>query len=348
MPAASVVRVGDAYIRYMLVPAFGLAIPVVSEIVSLKKDQRVEILPAVVMSVLTAYLVWAILVSVHSFFQSRGILDRRFMLRMASLCLIAISTGIVVTLLMLWVWDTYFAGGLETGLVLNACVLAGFEALFIITLYEALYLREDRELEKRLVNQLDHERMAAEMRLLGNELNPHFVFNSLTILSQLVSEKSDKAGVYLQRLSRIYKYLLVNRDKDLVPLQQELGFARNYYELLQVSHGQTLRLEERVQEAGRGCMVVPLAMQLLVENAIKHNQFTEADPLVITITVDEDFLQISNNKSPRPYALESTQIGLRNLDARYRLLTGRPIEIVDAPENVFTVKLPLIKQKKSL
>ncbi|HEY0109381.1 MAG TPA: hypothetical protein VGB67_07100, partial [Fibrella sp.] len=109
MPEASVVTVGDAYIRYMLVPAFGLTVPVVSEIVSLKKDQRVEILPAV-MSILTAYLIWGILVSVHSFFQSRGILERRFMLRMASLCLIAIFTGIVVTLLMLWVWDKYFTG----------------------------------------------------------------------------------------------------------------------------------------------------------------------------------------------------------------------------------------------
>ncbi|HEY0059071.1 MAG TPA: histidine kinase, partial [Flavisolibacter sp.] len=215
-------------------------------------------------------------------------------------------------------------------------------------LYEALHLREGREMGEELMNQLDHERMAAEMRLLGNELNPHFVFNSLTILSQLVSEKSDRAGVYLQRLSGIYKYLLVNRDKDLVPVQQELEFARSYYDLLQESHGQTLRLEERVQETGRGGMVVPLAMQLLVENAIKHNQFTEADPLVITITVDEDFLQVSNNKSPRPYALESTHVGLPNLDARYRLLTGRRIEIIDESKDVFTVKLPLIKQKKSL
>lgn len=348
MPAASIVTVGDAYIRYMLVPAFGLAVPVVSKIVSLKKDQQVEILPAAVMSILTAYLVWGILVGVHSFFQSRGILERRFMLRMASLCLIAISTAIAVTLLMLWVWGRYFTGNTEPGFVLNACVLSGFEALFIITLYEALYLREDRELEKKMVNQLDHERMAAEMRLLSNELDPHFVFNSLTVLSQLVSEKSDKAGVYLQRLSRMYKYLLVNRNKDLVPLQQELDFARNYHDLLQVSHGQTLRLEERVQETGKGCMVVPLALQLLVENAIKHNQFTEGDPLVITITADEDFLQISNNKSPRSYALESTRIGLRNLDDRYRLLTGRHIEIMDGSGDVFTVKLPLIKQKKSL
>jgi two-component system LytT family sensor kinase len=338
---------GDAYIRYMLVPAIGLAVAFVSEIVSLKKDQRVELLPAV-MSVLTAYLVWGILVSVHSFFQSRGILERRFMLRMASLCLIAISTGIVVTLLMLWIWDIYFTGNPQPGLVLNACVLSGFGALFIITLYEALYLRENRELEKKLVNRLDHERMAAEMRLLGNELNPHFVFNSLTILSQLVSEKSDKAGAYLQKLSHIYKYLLVNKDKDLVPLQQELDFAGNYHDLLKVSHGQTLRLEERVQDAARRCMVVPLAMQLLVENAIKHNRFTEAGPLVITITADEDFLQISNNKSPRPYALESTRIGLGNLDARYRLLTGRGIEIMDGSKDVFTVKLPLIKQRRNL
>lgn len=347
MPAASVVRVGDAYIRYMLVPVFGLAIPVFSRMMSLKKEDETELLPAAVISVSAAYLVWGLLVRVHSFFQSKGLLERRFLLRLMSLCLIALTTGIMVTLPVLWLWNEYVAGKLEPHFVLNACLLSGFEALLIIMLYEALYLRQEREREKKLLRQLDGERRAAELRLLNNELNPHFLFNSLTTLSQLVSEKSDKAGVYLQRLSRIYKYVLINRYKDFVPLQQELGFARDYFELLQTGHGPALRLEEKLEQAGDEYLVAPLAMQLLLENAIKHNAFSAERPLVITLSADKEFLKISNNKSPRPHVLESTRIGLYNLDARYRLLSGKGIGILKGP-NVFTVKLPLINQKKSL
>lgn len=348
MRAASVVTVGDAYIRYLLVPVFGLSIPAYSKIAGLKEEEDAALLPAAAMSLLAAYLVWGTLVRIHSFFQSKGILERRFMLRLASLCFLALCAGTAVAVLMLWIWNRFFSGNVGPGIVFNVCLLSGFEALFIVTLYETFYLKENKELERRLAQRLHHERTAVELRLLGNELSPHFVFNSLTILSQLVSEKSDKAGAYLQRLSGMYKYLLVNRNKDLVPLQQELDFARNYCSLVQAGHRQLLRLEESARAPVKGYMIVPLAMQLLVENVVKHNQSTESNPLVITISVEDDYVQVSNNKNPKPVVPESTHLGLRNLDARYRLLAGRPIEIEDGYKNRFTVKLPLIHQKKSV
>jgi LytS/YehU family sensor histidine kinase len=135
---------------------------------------------------------------------------------------------------------------------------------------------------------------------------------------------------------------LINKNKELIPLEEELEFIESYFFLLQIRHDNKLQLQTTLDEKSAKVMIPPCSLQILVENAIKHNEFTAANPLLIKVTVNDLYLQVSNNIKPKLYAVNSTGIGLRNLSSRYKLLFKKDITIATTREN-FIVKLPLIK-----
>ncbi|HEV2832412.1 MAG TPA: histidine kinase, partial [Hanamia sp.] len=146
------------------------------------------------------------------------------------------------------------------------------------------------------------------------------------------------------KLASVYKYFLMNKDRDLISLDNELEFIDNYFFLLQLRHDSKLQLCTNLKENnGRQLMIPPFAIQITVENAIKHNEFTEEEPLKILIELEGDHLLVKNNKKIKVHPEESTGIGLKNLSARYRLFCQRDISI-EMSDNEFIVKLPLIQQ----
>lgn len=217
-------------------------------------------------------------------------------------------------------------------------------AVVVFTLvYEILFLSKERELDTKIVDQLDWERSRTEMTVLKNELEPHFIFNSLNTLSHLILSDPQTAHLFNSRLARVYKYFLINKDRELISLRDELEFIENYFFLLQIRHDNKLNLKTELHGDSEGTiMILPCALQILVENAIKHNQFTDADPLHITIVLNGQYIKISNNSRPKPYLVNSTRIGLRNLSSRYKLVCNKDI-IVERTNEDFIVKLPLIK-----
>ncbi len=186
---------------------------------------------------------------------------------------------------------------------------------------------------------LQKEGMAAKYESLKNQVNPHFLFNSLNALTNLVYEDQDKAAKFIKQLSQVYRYVLDTRDKEVVSLEEENAFLKSYLFLQQIRFGDKLKLNVAIDEVKT--KLPPLVLQMLIENAIKHNEISEDNPLTIHVYSDGEFLVIENNLQRKPVmADESPGIGLENICKRYEFLTNKEVRIEQTDK--FTVKLPLI------
>jgi two-component system, LytTR family, sensor kinase len=184
----------------------------------------------------------------------------------------------------------------------------------------------------------------AEFRFesLRSQLNPHFLFNSLNTLSSLVYENQDKAGIFIRELSDVYRYILENRDKDIIQLSDELEFARSYIQLVQLRFDKNLNIEIiDNNKSERLLSIAPLSLQLLLENAIKHNIISRKYPLHIKIIISDQTIEVSNKLQPKEIKEFSSELGLKNIKSRYKFLTERNVEIIES-EDEFIVRIPLI------
>lgn len=187
----------------------------------------------------------------------------------------------------------------------------------------------------------------AQFESLKNQLDPHFLFNSLNVLSALIDENPEQALRFTSSMSKIYRYVLDEKDKELVTVEEELEFAKTYCELLKTRFEDSVIFEVEVEEKVRKMFVVPLSLQLLLENAIKHNFATDSKPLVIKIYSENQQLIVENNLQRREIISEREGIGLSNIIQRYSLLTNDRV-IIDQSEAYFKIKLPILKEKVSI
>lgn len=183
----------------------------------------------------------------------------------------------------------------------------------------------------------------ARLQLFRNQVNPHFLFNNLNVLSGMVIKDNPEANHFIEEFSKVYRYLLNNQQKELVELKAELEFIQPYLFLLGKRFEDALEVNIRIAEEYKHCHVVPAALQMLVENAIKHNVVSRQKPLQIDIhTNGNETLVIKNNLQPRMLKEPSTRIGLENIRKRYELISGRDV-IVKMDEGFFEVSLPLLR-----
>ncbi|MHC5201603.1 2TM domain-containing protein [Myroides sp. LJL119] len=184
--------------------------------------------------------------------------------------------------------------------------------------------------------------VSAQFNSLKNQLDPHFLFNSLNVLSALIEEDQDKAVKFTHSLSKTYRYILDQKNKDLVSLEQEFAFARTYIELLQMRFEDSVIFEIPDQIKQQGAKVVPLSLQLLLENAIKHNKATESNPIKIQIVEHSNgYLEITNNLNKKSILDDRKGIGLSNITERYAFLSNKPVKIVET-QDVFSVYIPIL------
>ncbi|GGH02760.1 histidine kinase [Polaribacter pacificus] len=181
----------------------------------------------------------------------------------------------------------------------------------------------------------------AKFESLKSQIDPHFLFNSLNVLTSLISENPKQAERFTTKLSKVYRYVLEQRNKELIPLEEELKFARTYMELLHMRFEDAIQFEIPTQASSDELRIVPLSLQLLLENAVKHNVVSSNKPLVLRIFEEDGFLIIENNVSPKEAIGKSTKVGLNNITDRYRLLTRRSVSIVNN-QKTFKVSLPLL------
>ena len=184
----------------------------------------------------------------------------------------------------------------------------------------------------------------AQFETLKNQLDPHFLFNSLNVLSALIDENPNHAQRFTSSMSKIYRYVLDEKDKELVTVEEEIDFSKTYCELLKTRFEDSVNFEFNVDENVQKQFVVPLSLQLLLENAIKHNYATSSKPLHIRIFSENGFLCIENNLQAREMVKEREGIGLSNIVQRYALITDRNVYI-EKSEQHFKVKVPILSQK---
>jgi LytS/YehU family sensor histidine kinase len=211
----------------------------------------------------------------------------------------------------------------------------------VIAIYEAIsfYLQlQQAEAEK---SELERQNVLSQLEGLRSQVNPHFLFNSLNTLIYLIPEDSDKAVRFVQQLSKVYRYVLESRDAKLIPLSEEIDFLNSYIFLQKERFGDNLQVQLRDIPDQSNFGIVPLSLQLLFENAIKHNIVSVEKPLLIEVFAEQDHLVIRNNLQRKNQVMDSTSVGLQNIIDRYKLLTDRVVNIIIS-DKYFTVALPIV------
>jgi two-component system, LytTR family, sensor kinase len=187
---------------------------------------------------------------------------------------------------------------------------------------------------------LKEEMMAYKYESLRNQLNPHFLFNSFNVLSDLVYADQSMAVKFIQQMSDLFRYVLDSRDKELVPLADELEFLRSFAYLLKTRFEEKLDIDIELQ-ASPGEFIVPMTLQLLVENAVKHNEASEAFPLRISIRKNEDYLEVENAMQIKHVGEDSKNTGLKNIEQQFSFFTDKLIEI-NQSNGKFLVRVPIL------
>jgi len=212
-------------------------------------------------------------------------------------------------------------------------------------LYESRHFFEQWIWNVRRAEQLQSAGVQSQLEALRNQLDPHFLFNSLNTLSALIEPGNEPAQQFVEQLSDVYRYVLLSRDQATVPLSEELDFVETYVALHKVRFRNNLRVEYQIPLAVRAQRVAPLSVQLLVENALKHNVASREHPLVLTIAYEPDteYLCVQNPVRPRVAGLRPhTQVGLANVRRRYELLRAPNPVRIDTDGMLFSVRLPLL------
>ncbi|MBD2701331.1 histidine kinase [Spirosoma sp. BT702] len=225
--------------------------------------------------------------------------------------------------------------------------------LTVMAMISTFYLAANRRANRRLedvqirAERLEKENLQAQFAALKSQVNPHFLFNSLSILSSLVHADPELSEKFIDQLSRAYRYILEQKDNERVLLKTELEFIQAYRFLLNIRFENKFDIAIDVpKDAQNRYSIAPLTLQLLVENAVKHNRMSAKEPLHVSIQLEGNCLVVKNNLQQRPQTEASTGVGLQNIINRYALLTDEPVWVGESDGN-FVVKIPLLNGEKA-
>ncbi|WP_243471305.1 histidine kinase [Winogradskyella sp. MH6] len=219
--------------------------------------------------------------------------------------------------------------------------------LTIVTVFYVIYFYNRFQKNKIKEQKVIAGAASAKFDALKNQLDPHFLFNSLNVLTSLIEENPDSAQKFTTALSKVYRYVLEQKNKELVTVDEELNFARTYMSLLKMRFEDSIIFEIPDKASNPESKVVPLSLQLLLENAVKHNMVTSSKPLHIKIYEDGNHLVVMNNLQPKQIVKKSSGVGLENIKQRYQLLTERKVYI-NQREKDFAVAIPMLTKQVSI
>lgn len=262
---------------------------------------------------------------------------RRFIIELG----LTLASGILLSFLttsaveIIFPYENYL-----TTLLIN-CILFFAVNVLLITLIEAIIFFIEKQKNLYKTEKLQKEIAQIKFQVLKDQLNPHFLFNSLNVLSALVKQNPEKAEIFIEDFSYVYRYTLDVIDKTVVELKKEINYAKAYLALQEIRFENLISYSLNIGADEINKLVPPLSIQLLLENAFKHNIISEDAPLDLSIYTKEDFLFVVNNFNPKSEKKKSHGIGLENLRKRYMHLTGTIPEF-SIDNNYYIAKLPLI------
>jgi len=231
----------------------------------------------------------------------------------------------------------------EEGHLLGDFIVKLVPTILVTSFYESIYFFGEWKKNLQRSEALARAGIQSELETLRSQLDPHFLFNSLNTLAALIDDDNEPAHTYLEQLADVYRYVLVSRDKTTVPLREEMAFVEAYLYLNKTRFRDDLQVEQHISPAAYATNVAPLSLQMLVENAIKHNVISPENPLHVTLSTEtgSSYVRVQNNVQPKTSLEQSTKVGLRNIINRYRLLSEHPVEVL-REGGLFTVRVPLL------
>lgn len=334
----------DLWFRLMVVPFVGLITPLFTDIVPDGVDEDLFFVSYPYL--FTSFAV-VLMFEINRFFlrlfrrklKNYSTIAIRLVFQFFALILISL----LLMVFLLFLWYEYILNVLDFSEFIVSNVYVGLSAAVIFTLYyELSYYVVVWQKESNLNKDLEIENVKSQLHLLKRQLSPHFMFNALSNLYSLIETDKEEALGFLTRFSNAYRYLLTHNDEVLTSLSDELGFVETYVSILKSNYGEALQLSINVSEECMRCKVPTLSLQMLVENAMKHNSSSSRNPLLIKISSDKlnRFVTIENNLQLKK-TFVSTKTGLKNIVERYDLLNDSSVEI-NKTEDSFSVRLPLI------
>jgi sensor histidine kinase YesM len=337
-------KINDVGFRLILIPFFGITIPLVTGMINGHNFSNWQIKFSFLYTILIAVIIWEgnrfLLFSLRSYVDWINKPLRKIAILILSVTFYTVPLSVL--LLVGWYklfsktpvnWDTVT----ESSLIILVAVI------FITHVYETVFLVKESESEMIRSEQLERARAEAELEALKNQIDPHFIFNSLNTLSHLIENKPDKARQFNDNLADVYRYILQNKARDLVLLREEMEFLQSYFLLLQIRFENAVKLVIHIDDTSLDrYLIPPISLQILAENAIKHNEFSENMPLLLEIEMKNDDLVVHNRVHKKTLRKASSKIGLQNLGERYKLTTDKEITIKEE-EKDFTVSLPVLK-----
>jgi sensor histidine kinase YesM len=229
--------------------------------------------------------------------------------------------------------------------MIKGLLLSILITIMIMAIYEAIYYNIRLKNSVREEEQSKQAIIQAQLDALRNQAQPHFFFNTLNTLRDIIDQNSkEDATNFVDKLSDMYRFLLESGNANLIPLKDELKFCKAYIHIQSERFGNNLKLNWNVPETITDCMIVPMSLQLLLENTIKHNIISKAKPLEVHIHIEGNCIVVTNKIQAKSTQLPSTKVGLKNIEKRYALITDTPVAIVNDGQ-LFSVSLPLLKSK---
>ncbi len=217
-----------------------------------------------------------------------------------------------------------------------------FQCVIIFTVIEIYEMIKRNRTLKSSIEQLEKEKIKSQLEVLRQQVNPHFLFNSLNVLSELIHEDLDKSDLFIQHFAKVYRYVLEINQEAVVTLQKEFDFLSSYIFLQKIRFGETLQIQTELPQSALQQFVPPLSLQILFENAIKHNAISATAPLTISIKCENDILYIKNNFQELKTETKGAGIGLQNLKNKYKLISDKTPKFY-LKDGFYMAELPLIQ-----
>lgn len=334
-------KIKEIHLRWVGIPLLAFFL---TFIVKGEEELKMGFLKGYLFTVFFTGILWNACFLVIKFFRNKyskiALTGKRVLFTVLSVGAVLIILGNVISVVMGvckiedMLRPTYFFRHTHVNLI------SGF---FISAIYEASYFFEKWKESVKLNEALKNQQIRVQFEVLQNQMSPHFLFNSLNTLTTLIAEDQKVAIDFTQTLSEVYRYILQNKERELVSLQEELDFAQSYVYLLKKRYPENLEVKFDVHIMYKEYHIAPLTLQMLIENAIKHNTVSKTEPLYIEVYVNNgQSIVVKNNLQPKVSLEKSTKTGLANIRKRYGYLGKRNIDIINAKEH-FKVVVPLIK-----
>ena len=336
-------RINDIGFRLILIPFFGIAIPLVTRMIDAHSFSHWTLKLAYAYSIGIAFVIWQgnryLLFSLRSYFDWFNRPVRKII---ALLLAISFFTIPVCVVLLLGWYQLFNDGRVNWEVVRTSTLIIMICVIFITHVYETVFLVKDSESEMLRSAQLERLKAQAELQALKGQIDPHFMFNSLNTLTWLIEEAPAKAKVFNEHLADVYRYILNNRSRELVMLGEEMRFLDDYFSLLRIRYGEAVQFRVEVSpELFDQYMVLPISLQVLAENGVKHNEFSMREPLEINVSLDGSRLWVWNRLAKKEVVRTPSGVGLANLDERCKVAMGMPLEVVETAGR-FAVYLPIL------